>query len=250
MNLAIVSLLWMATSPVFLFLWMGARRLLKASLAETEAIKTTLAPIKAELAEFREKYGKLASREAELQRVTTEHARIEANIESLRATLAEKQTQIRDAEKTLSDLGEEVRCVGMGVRQPNLEHIEDATFRARIETVRARQKEMVNQKLATMCPKGWTIQGSKTKGDVMLTYQRRLTLRAFHNECDLAIAAVGPENFEMMERRILASETAINKENTLMDITLNDAYVDLKLDELRLYRDYRAQHEATRQDCA
>jgi hypothetical protein len=83
------------------------------------------------------------------------------------------------------------------------------------------------------------VEGSKAKGATMINRQTRLTMRAFNNECEAAIANVRWNNVVAMEKRILSAASAINKENTSLNLTLSDSYVALKIEELRLTHEYR-----------
>ena len=73
----------------------------------------------------------------------------------------------------------------------------------------------------------------------MINRQTRLTMRAFNNECEAAIANARWNNVVAMERRILNAAKQINNVNASMDLVLNRNYIALKLDELRLTHEYR-----------
>lgn len=81
---------------------------------------------------------------------------------------------------------------------------------------------MISAKQATICPTEWSVEGSKAKGATMINRQTRLTMRAFNNECEAAIANARWNNVVAMEKRILSAAASINKENTSLNLTLND----------------------------
>lgn len=84
----------------------------------------------------------------------------------------------------------------------------------------------------------------------MINRQTRLTMGAFNNECEAAIANARWNNVVAMERRILAAAKAINKENTSLNLTISDEYVALKLEELSLTHEYREQKKTERDERA
>ena len=74
--------------------------------------------------------------------------------------------------------------------------------------------EQHSSKLATICPTNWTVDGSVSKGRTMANRQTRLTMRAFNNVCEAAIANTRWNNVVAMEKRIL------NSAKQLMALTL------------------------------
>jgi hypothetical protein len=78
----------------------------------------------------------------------------------------------------------------------------------------------------------------------------RLTLRAFNNECDAAIANVRWKNANAMEKRIRNAETQIEKLNKSMLIFIDEDYVELKLQELFLTHEHREKLKAERDERA
>lgn len=109
---------------------------------------------------------------------------------------------------------------------------------------------MVSAKEATICPTDWTVEGSRAKGQTMINRQTRLTMRAFNNECEAAIANTRWNNVVAMEKRILNAAKAISKENTSMNLHINDDYVAMKIDELHLTHEYREQMKTEKDERA
>lgn len=73
----------------------------------------------------------------------------------------------------------------------------------------------------------------------MINRNIRLTLRAFNNECDVAIASTRWNNVKVMERRIENARKQIDKMNASNDTHIGPAFERLKLKELRLTHEYR-----------
>lgn len=129
----------------------------------------------------------------------------------------------------------------MGIYEPHFEFNDSEEFKKGIKEVREKQKKMVSNKSAAVCPKDWVVDGSTSKGKTMLNRLTRLTLRAFNNECEAAIANTRWNNAVAMERRIRNSAKQIDKANMTYDLHINERYVSLKLKELRLTHEYREQ---------
>jgi T5orf172 domain/Domain of unknown function (DUF4041) len=101
-----------------------------------------------------------------------------------------------------------------------------------------------------LCGKKWYVEGSAAKGQAMTERNIRLTLRAFNNECDAAIANARWNNVKTMEKRIENAETQIDKLNIGSGIYIDDDYVDLKLKELFLTHEHREKLKAERDERA
>ncbi|WP_237212540.1 DUF4041 domain-containing protein [Ruegeria lacuscaerulensis] len=84
----------------------------------------------------------------------------------------------------------------------------------------------------------------------MINRRSRLTMRAFNNECEAASANTRWHNVVAMEKRVLSVLKAITKENTSMNLHINEEYVALKIDELHLTHEYREQLKAEKDERA
>ena len=73
----------------------------------------------------------------------------------------------------------------------------------------------------------------------MINRQTRLTMRAFNNECEAAIANARWNNVVAMEKRILNAAKQIDSANASMNLVLNRNYIALKIDELGMTHEYR-----------
>ena len=72
----------------------------------------------------------------------------------------------------------------------------------RLSAIRDEQKAMIREKAATVCPKGWVVDGSLAKGRQMMAEHSQLLLRAFNGDCDAAISRVKYDNVARVEKRI------------------------------------------------
>ena len=75
-----------------------------------------------------------------------------------------------------------------------------------------------------------------------------MTARAFNGECDAAIANCTFKNVSQMEQRIYKAFDALNKMNEVNQIYINRAFLDMKLDELRLTHEYRLKKQEEREE--
>lgn len=243
--ITLAVLVWLVATPVFLVMWLLTRRKLRRAIANasTDAGAQREALAKSESAHdaTKAKYAGIISQEAEVARLQAEASSLTTDIVTLRASYAEKRAHFDRLEQQIAIYDERLSFAELGVYEPHFDFTDSEAFKARIVAVRDRQKAMISAKAAAICPTDWTVEGSKAKGATMINRQTRLTMRAFNNECEAAIANVRWNNVVAMEKRILSAASAINKENTSLNLTLNDSYVSLKIEELRLTHEFREQ---------
>ena len=220
---AIGLIVWMLSAPVFLVLWLRSHFRRKRALGELE------------------RFAEIISIEKEVAKKKHEVEALETNIENLQATYGEKKKYLDQLLEQVAVYDDRLAFAELGMYEPHFEFGDSEQYKDQIKKVRTLQKAMVSAKEATICPADWTVEGSRAKGQTMITRQSRLTMRAFNNECEAAIANTRWNNVVAMEKRILNSAKAISRENTSLQLSINDAYVALKIDELHLTHEYREQ---------
>lgn len=162
----------------------------------------------------------------------------------------EKRAILERIEQKIAVYDERISFTELGLYEPHFEFKDSEAYKEQILSVREKQKEMITAKSAAICATEWTVEGSKSKGQTMVNRQVRLTMRAFNNECEAAIANVRWNNVNAMEKRIQTAAAAIDKENTSLSISLNPKYISLKLKELYLAHEYREKQKAEKDERA
>jgi len=203
-----------------------------------------------EIQGYREKFSPTFDQEAVVARLKSEEAELAKQIADIRSSYSEKRAILQKLEAQVAIYDDRLAFAELGVYEPHFDFTDSEAFKQRIREVRDQQKAMVSAKIAALCPTDWTVDGSKSKGQTMINRQMRLSLRAFNNECDAAIANTRWNNVVAMEKRVLAAEKAINRENSSMNLTINEDYVRLKIEELRLTHEYREQQKAEKEERA
>lgn len=239
----IIVLLWFFSAPLFFILWILARKKLAKASKEAEAVDE-------ELGNLKTKYSAITSIETEVERLQRDAAELESGIQETRASYAEKRKLLCQLKEQVAVYDDRLAFAELGVYEPHFDFGDSETYKDQIKEIRARQKAMVSAKEATICPTDWTVEGSRAKGQTMINRQTRLTMRAFNNECEAAIANTRWNNVVAMEKRILNAAKAISKENTSMNLHINDDYVAMKIDELHLTHEYREQMKVEKDERA
>lgn len=199
---------------------------------------------------IRKKYAPILDVDAEAKKLEKENASLKIKIEELRNKYSEKHSILKSLEEQVAVYDDKLSFVELGIYEPHFDFNDSEHYKQQIKKIRDRQKLMVSNKVATDCPTNWEVDGSKAKGQAMINRQMRLTMRAFNNECEAAIANTRWNNVNAMERRILNSAKQINSANKSLRLEIRDAYVNLKLDELYLTHEYREQKKIEKEEKA
>jgi hypothetical protein len=172
------------------------------------------------------------------------------NVAELRQSYADKKAIFDRLASEVAIFDERLAFAEMGVYEPHFDFDTSEAFKDAIGRVRDRQKVMVSDKTAVVCPIQWTVDGSTAKGKRMTDRNVRLTLRAFNSECDAAIANTRWNNANAMEKRIDNARSQIDKHNASNRIEITNPYFLLKLEELRLTHEYREKVKQEREERA
>jgi peptidoglycan hydrolase CwlO-like protein len=175
----------------------------------------------------------------EKSRLGREVQKVGKQIEELRGTYKEKYATFDRLKSELAIYDERLSFAELGVYEPHFEFQDSDSFKHAIKEIREQQKAMVRDKTAVVCSVPWTVDGSKAKGRTMINRQIRLTLRAFNNECEAAIANTRWNNVNAMEKRIERAKDQIDNMNASQSVVIVQSYLQLKLKELWLTHEYR-----------
>lgn len=230
--ITIFAIAWLLLPIVLLILWLrsrGAKNRAEVRITEAEATAESL----------KEKYAPITSIEDEVSTLRGTATEIQKQIEETRSSYSEKRATLKKLEQQVAIYDEKLSFAELGVYEPHFEFNDADEYKQEIKRIRGRQKAMVSAKTSTLCPTDWQVDGSRAKGQTMINRQTRLTMRAFNNECEAAIANTRWNNVNAMEKRILNAAKQIDKANESMNLRISDQYASLKLDELHATHEYR-----------
>lgn len=228
----IFAIIWLLLPIILLVLWLRARHTrirFEKRITEAEASAESL----------KERYAPITSVEDEISTLAGKAAEIKKQIEETRSSYSEKRAILKKLEQQVAIYDEKLSFAELGVYEPHFEFTDAEEYKQEIKRIRDRQKAMVSAKTSTLCPTDWQVDGSRAKGQTMINRQTRLTMRAFNNECEAAIANTRWNNVNAMEKRILNAAKQIDKANESMNLFISEQYVSLKLDELHATHEYR-----------
>ncbi|TJZ92132.1 DUF4041 domain-containing protein [Paracoccus gahaiensis] len=233
---AVVALVWMLLPFVLAVLWFRARSSSRRSSQEATALKERFAPV--------------VSLDTEIARMRDEADAARREMAQVRSTYAEKRELLDQLEQQVAVYDERLSFAELGVYEPHFDFSDSEEYKDSIRRCREEQKRIVSDKSAVSANNNWTVDGSKSKGQTMINRQTKLTLRAFNNECEAAIANVRWNNVNAMEKRIRTSASQIDGANASMNLQLEEDYIELRIEELRLTHEYREKQKAEKEERA
>ena len=239
-----VSLLlvaWLILPLLLLFFWFRARSRVKKCNAQIGILDSQLSKTKQKLASIEQKFEPIISIDRDVEKKREEKEKIDLEISALKGSYREKRVLLDKLEEQLAIYDEKLSLTKLGIYEPHFDYGVSEAYKDRIKAVREVQKALVAAKTATIAPTNWTVDGSLAKGKTMLNRQTRLTMRAFNNECEAAIANARWNNAVAMEKRILNAAKQINSANASLSLSITDEYVASKIEELHLTHEYKEQ---------
>ncbi|RUU32782.1 DUF4041 domain-containing protein [Mesorhizobium sp. M6A.T.Ca.TU.002.02.2.1] len=195
-------------------------------------------------------YKPILDMEAEVQRLVGDAQFQENRIANLRSDYSDKKSIYDRLLKEVAVFDDKLAFAEMGVYEPHFDFTDSEKYKAAILTVREQQKAMISAENAVICTTKWSVDGSAAKGQTMTRRNIRLTLRAFNNECDAAIANTRWNNVNAMEKRILNAQAQIDKHNASNSTFVTGEFVRLRLKELYLTHEHREKLKAEKEERA
>lgn len=191
-----------------------------------------------------------AELEAERTRLEGVIAQIKVNQQELLDDLRDKRRQgesdmaafqvsIDRLRAELNALDEEANLQSFGFYKPRYAFADSISYQRKLDEIRDRQKLMIKNKSAAICPVEWSVNGSRAEGRKSVNQTLKLMLRAFNGESDAAIAKVKYNNVKVMEARIQKAYEAINGMAEVQACHIASDYLYLKLEELFLVHEYQ-----------
>lgn len=214
---------------------MGLSDLFKISKikAENEDLKKILTPEMQDAANI----------QTRIRDLNTEVDKLEKDIQKKQEKLDNLNKSIEDKKKNLVVLDDEILYQDFGIYTPHYDFCNSDEYKEKLKKIRDEQKLCIKNGQATTGNMGWTVNGSKSKGNKMVKDMQKLLLRAFNSECDELVEKVKYNTFDTYLKRMITSVDAISKLGSIMSISITQRYSNLKIEELRLALEYRTKKQ-------
>ena len=196
--------------------------------------------------------GELDRAKQQLTEVNSQLNQLQADSEQRRAQLDQEYRQAQSTYEGLKRqnalLEENLEDISFGLYTPHYDFQTSEEYKAKLDTLRTQEKQLIHDGKAASCPSQWTVGGSAKEGARMVKLTEKLVLRAFNGECDAALANVAWNNITRMEERIRNSFETINHLVTVLNVSITEEFFTLKRDELRLAHEYQEKQNEEREE--
>lgn len=169
-------------------------------------------------------------------------------VEKLNEEISDLINQKNIKKKELITLDEEVLMQDFGLYQPKYDFATSEQYKAKLDDLRNKQKQMIKDKTAVHYSTNWTVDGSKAKGTKMTNDNIKQILRSFNTECENAIDRVKFNNIDSMKKRIEKSFESLNKLNETVHVGLKPSFLNLKIEELYLAYEYQVKKQEEKEE--
>lgn len=173
--------------------------------------------------------------------VRQETQRAEREVAALAQRSSDLQGQILVWEETLL-------LESFALYEPKFKLITSQEYKARLDSVRDRQKMMIKGGDAATGNMDWTVNDSKAQGRKLVNDMIKLVIRSFNNEADACVDNVKFDNVELGEKRILKSFETCNRLGKIMSVEISRTYLSLKLDELHLAQEFQIKKQEEKEE--
>jgi len=198
-----------------------------------------------QLRDLRQRYAGVTNIQDEINALIVSRDRSKKELDEFEKSVQQRRTELTgeherlvakrdDLQKQVSLLEENLEDISFGLYKPHFTFQSSDEYKAALEDVREKERQLIRDGKASFCPVNWTVSNSEKAGARMTKQYTKLLLRGFNGECDAAVANVTWNNAERMQERVRKSFEALNQLGSVMQMTLTREYLKLKLDELRL----------------
>lgn len=109
------------------------------------------------------------------------------------------------------------------------------------------QKEMITKNLVCKWGTVWTVEGSTRKGETMMKDTSKMTIRCFNAECNAIIEHMNRTTLEKVNEKIKKSFDQINKLQKTRNMSMDEKYLELKLEQAKLVYEQQLKNKEERE---
>lgn len=195
----------------------------------------------------------LAELNAEREKLANEREAIIRDRENADQEIVEKQRLSKQLSKIVSDLQHQLETLEQEKDLQTFEfyeftyRFENAEgYKARINAIKERQKQLHRDKKDAVCKIEWTIGGNKKDGAKFIKNLLVLLLKSFNGECDAIISDVRYDNISKYQGKITKLYSTLNTLVSSHCCETTHELLTLRIEEL-VY-EYQQKREADREE--
>lgn len=168
---------------------------------------------------------------------------IAKEISKLEEILEAKKLELGAIKKEISISNDVLSLQEYGFFERRYNFSDSTQYKDKLDTLRMKQKSKVKNGLAGVITTPLMLDNSKSKGEAMQKQLIKAAIRGFNGEADAHLVKVSVSN---VDKKISALRKAFEQLNKMYErnkIQITHAYLDLKIEELRLAAEYELQKQ-------
>ncbi|ADC51475.1 phage protein [Alkalihalophilus pseudofirmus OF4] len=167
--------------------------------------------------------------------------------EKVKMDISKEEEQLQLIKSELVSYEEEHLYQTFGFYEPKYGFENSEKYKEQLDIIRDKQKQMAKDDTATNS-KRWQVDGSEKKGEALRKDNVKIAVRAFNQECDIAISKVKFNNIDTVEKQIKKAREQINRLNKRNGVEIKLDYLALKIEELYLAYEYQVKKEEEKEE--
>ena len=184
----------------------------------------------------------------EINNLNEERKRIKLEIEKNEKKNNELIEEIEINRAKYIETNESVLLQSFDLYEPQYNFAKSDLYKEKLKEIRNKQKELIKESKVAICSKQWSIEGNLNKGQKFVEANIKQIIKTFNIECENIISKVKFSNFDVCKKRIKKIYDDLNKLNDINKISIQEEYLNLKLDELTLGYEYARKREEEKEE--
>lgn len=189
------------------------------------------------------------------QEVDRLHEIAEKQNKTLTSKLLEAQTKLNELEQKEQQLDNELANVQYldecgfytDLNQLVFTYGTSQEYKQAIQNNLDAQKEMITKNLVCKWETTWTVGDSVRKGKTMMKDTSKMTIRCFNAECNAIIEHMNRTTLEKVNEKITKSFNQINKLQKTHNMSMDEKYLELKLEQAKLVYEQQLKNKEERE---
>lgn len=217
---------------------------------ELKKSKALLLASQAKVDDYEARYAPIINMNYAMASLNSEKQIVQSEITALQDSYKEKKQMFDSLVTQVAVYDEKLEIAEYGHYEPHFDFGTADEYKEKLQAVRDKQKEFLKDDRAAWIPGNIMWNNSLAKGLAMMKRTQKLALRAFNGDSDAAIANARWNNADRMIQRIEKSAETIAKLNKETGLHIEPAYLQLRINELRLVHEYEEKKQTEKEEQA
>jgi hypothetical protein len=185
---------------------------------------------------------------ARLQTVRQEESELMTLLEQMRQEIQQLTRIAQEKQAQIVTFDDEILVQEFGLYEPRYDLANSAAYKDRLKDIRERQRGRLKYLTLRSSQTSWAVNGSAAEGRKMAKDIEKLLYRAFNSECDEVISKVKYSNVQKSAEAIAREATTVTRLGQTLQISIDQQYYNLKIEELHLQFEYQQMKQKEKED--